>query len=138
MSVLYPLRFWIAALTVCFVYLPPLIDISACTVSCPTVKPNWLKEPMPPLTFEPYDLSTCRNSFVFGPLSSCTSVISALTNSLWFQTGPSEVASESVLHGVEHAQMTLSSRFSFCAPCRICWATGGVKLSTTAPCGPAD
>ena len=63
---------------------------------------------------------------------------SALTNSLLFHFGPSDVARKSVLHGVEQAQyLTRSSRLSFCAACRISSASGGVKLSTTAPDGPA-
>ena len=43
-----------------------------------------------------------------------------------------------MLHGVEQAQsLTRSSRLSFCAACRISSASGGVKLSTTAPFEPA-
>src|SRR5215467_16249344 len=66
-------------------------------------------------------------------------VSSALTNSLLFHFGPSAFARKSVLHGVEHPHnLTLSSRPSFCAACRITSASGGVKLSITAPFGPAS
>ena len=44
-----------------------------------------------------------------------------------------------MLHGVEQPHsLTRSSRPSFCAACRITSASGGVKLSTTAPFGPAS
>ena len=66
-------------------------------------------------------------------------VSSALTNSLLSHFGPSDVARKSVLHGVEQPHsLTLSSRPSFCAACRITSASGGVKFSTTAPFGPAS
>src|SRR5215475_5420190 len=73
-----------------------------------------------------------------GPLWSSGEASSALTNSLWFHFGPSEVARKSVLHGVEQPQpLTRSSRPSFCAACRITSASGGVKFSTTQPLEPA-
>ena len=44
-----------------------------------------------------------------------------------------------MLHGVEQPHsFTRSSRPSFCAACRMISASGGVKLSTTAPFGPAS
>ena len=44
-----------------------------------------------------------------------------------------------MLHGVEQPHsLTRSSRPSFCAACRMVSASGGVKLSTTAPFGPAS
>ena len=44
-----------------------------------------------------------------------------------------------MLHGVEQPHsLTRSSRPSFCAACRMTSASGGVKLSTTAPFGPAS
>src|SRR5215467_13245587 len=65
-------------------------------------------------------------------------VSSALTNSLLFHFGPSAWARKSVLHGVEQPHsLTRFSRPSFCAAWRITSASGGVKLSTTAPFGPA-
>ena len=65
-------------------------------------------------------------------------VSSAFTKSLPFHLGPSAVARKSVLHSVEHAQyLTRSSRFSAWAACRISNASGGLKLNTTAPLGPA-
>src|SRR5215467_6817158 len=65
-------------------------------------------------------------------------VSSALTNSLLFHFGPSCVARKSVLHGVEQPHsLTRFSNPSFCAACRMIRASGGVKLSTTAPFAPA-
>src|SRR6202034_4197690 len=57
---------------------------------------------------------------------------------LSFHFGPSDCARKSVLHGVEQAQyLTRSSRLAFWAAWRMSSASGGVKLSTTAPFGPA-
>src|SRR6266478_10186112 len=74
-----------------------------------------------------------------GVLVVVAGVISALTNILLFHFGPSALARKSVLHGVEQPHsFTWSSRPSFCAAWRITSASGGVKLRTTAPFGPAS
>src|SRR6516165_12397499 len=77
-------------------------------------------------------------SAIFGVLVPSGGVSSALTNSLWFHFGPSDLARKSVLHGVEQPHsLTRSSRPSFCAAWRITSASGGVKFSTTQPFEPA-
>src|SRR5580658_7064430 len=74
-----------------------------------------------------------------GVLVESGGVSSALTNNLSFHFGPSDAARKSVLHGVEQPQsLTWSSMLSFCAAWRITSASGGVKLSITAPFGPAS
>src|SRR6202020_3255014 len=89
-------------------------------------------------TLVPYCLRMASNSCAVWLVFPSSGRSSALTNSLLFHFGPSEVARKSVVHGVEQAQyLTRSSRLSFCAACRISSASGGVKLSTTAPFGPA-
>src|SRR6516162_7115054 len=104
-----------------------------------SAKPIWLKLPTPPDTDLPYWARIALYSAIVGVLVGSGGVSSALTNSLWFHFGPSVVARKSVLHGVEQPHsLTLSSRPSFCAACRITSASGGVKLSTTAPFGPAS
>src|ERR1700733_5236055 len=111
---------------------------SACVAISPMVKPISENEPTPPETSEPYCLRMASNSCAVALVLPSSGSSSALTNSLLFHFGPSEVARKSVLHGVEQAQyLTRSSRLSFCAACRISSACGGVKLSTTAPDGPA-
>src|SRR5580700_10220175 len=127
-----------AALTLATVY-APVIDSSACTAISASVKPIWLKLPMPPETAEPYCLRIALYRFMVAVLVSSGGSSSALTNSLLSHFGPSEVARKSVLHGVEQPQsFTRSSSPSFCAACRMTSASGGVKLSTTAPFGPAS
>src|SRR5215831_1151251 len=94
---------------------------------------------MPPWTDVPYCLRIALYRFIACVLVTSGGVSSALTNSLLFHFGPSCVARKSVLQGVEQPHsLTLSSRPSFCAACRIISASGGVKLSTTAPFGPAS
>src|ERR1700757_4499376 len=94
---------------------------------------------MPPWTDEPYCLRIALYRFIVGVFVSSGGVSSALTNSLPSHLGPSEWARKSVLHGVEQPHsLTRSSRPSFCAACRMVRASGGVKLSTTAPFGPAS
>src|ERR1700747_2039064 len=93
---------------------------------------------MPPATEDPYLARIALYSCMSGPLWSSGEVSSALTNSLWFHFGPSEVARKSVLHGVEQPQpFTRSSRTGFWAALRIPGASGGVKFSTPQPFEPA-
>ena len=116
-----------------------MIDSSACTAISASVKPIWLKLPMPPETALPYCLRIALYRFIVGVFVTSGGVSSALTNSLLSHFGPSDVARKSVLHGVEQPHsFTRSSRPSFCAACRMTSASGGVKLSTTAPFGPAS
>src|ERR1700757_2144861 len=94
---------------------------------------------MPPWTDEPYCLRIALYRFIAGVFVSSGGVSSALTNSLLFHFDPSDWARKSVLHGVEQPHsLTWLSRPSFCAACRMISASGGVKLSTTAPFGPAS
>ena len=117
----------------------PVIDSSAWTAISASVKPIWLKLPIPPCTDEPYCLRIALYRFIVGVLVSSGGVSSALTNSLPSHFDPSEWARKSVLHGVEQPHIfTRSSKPSFCAACRMVSASGGVKLSTTAPFGPAS
>src|SRR5580692_11327350 len=90
-----------AALTLATVY-APVIDSSACTAISASVKPIWLKLPMPPCTDLPYWLriALCRCVVVVSVRLGGGS--SASTNSLLFHFAPSAWASKSVLHGVEH------------------------------------
>src|SRR5215469_3778166 len=112
--------------------------ISALVAISPIVKPIWLNEPTPPVTFVPYLARIALNSVAVGLLLLSSGVSSAFTKSLPSHFGPSEVARKSVLHGVEQAQaLTRFSRLSCCAALRIFSASGGVKLSTTAPFAPA-
>src|SRR2546421_7059418 len=93
---------------------------------------------MPPWTDEPYCLRIALYRFIVG-VSVPGGVSSAFTNSLPFHFEPSEVARKSVLHGVEQPHsLTRFSSPSFCAACRMISASGGVKLSITAPFGPAS
>src|SRR5579863_3122511 len=102
------------------------------------VKPISENEPTPPETSEPYCLSMASNSCAGALVFPSSGSSSELTKILLFHFGPSDCARKSVLHGVEQAQyLTRSSRLSFCAAFRITSASGGVKLSTTAPFGPA-
>src|SRR5215468_3625915 len=127
-----------AALTLATVY-APLTDRSACTMISASAKPIWLKLPTPPETALPYLARIALYRRIAGVLVESGGVSSALTNSLLFHFGPSALARKSVLHGVEQPHnLTLSSRPSFCAACRITSASGGVKLSITAPFGPAS
>src|SRR6201981_651575 len=94
---------------------------------------------MPPWTEEPYCLRIALYRFIAGVFVPSGGVSSALTNSLLSHFDPSDWARKSVLHGVEQPHiLTRSSRPSFCAACRMVSASGGVKLSTTAPFGPAS
>src|SRR3984893_6835184 len=94
---------------------------------------------MPPCTAVPYCFRIALYRFMVAVLVPSGGVSSALTNSLLFHFGPSEVARKSVLHGVEQPHsFTRFSSPSFCAACRMISASGGVKLSTTAPFGPAS
>src|SRR5215472_3432731 len=112
--------------------------ISALVAISPIVKPIWLNEPTPPVTSVPYLARIALNSVAVGLVLPSSGVSSAFTKSLLSHFGPREVARKSVLQGVEQAQdLTLSSRFRVCAALRIFSASGGVKLSTTAPFGPA-
>src|SRR5215469_17071163 len=128
----------IAALTLATVY-APVTDSSALTMSSASVKPIWLKEPMPPETLgDPYWAKMALYRFIVGELVPSGGVSSALTNSLLSHFDPSDLARKSVLHGVEQPHsLTWVSMLSFCAACKITSASGGVKLSTTAPLGPA-
>src|SRR5207244_2450946 len=93
--------------------------------------------PMPPVTFLPYCARIALYRFIVGEFV-LVGVSSALTNSLLFHFGPSALARKSVLQGVEQPHiLTRFSMLSFCAACKITSACGGVKLSTTAPFGPA-
>src|SRR5712691_1847861 len=115
------------------------MDCSACTAISASVKPIWLKLPMPPCTDEPYCFRIALYRFIVGVSVPSGGVSSALTNSLLFHFDPSEVARKSVLQGVEQPHsLTRSSSPSFCAASRMTSASGGVKLSTTAPFGPAS
>src|SRR5215470_9460337 len=115
------------------------MDCSACTAISASLKPIWLKLPMPPWTDEPYCLRIALYRFIEGVFVSSGGASSALTNSLPFHFGPSDWARKSVLHGVEQPHsLTRSSRPSFCAACRMTSACGGVKLRITAPFGPAS
>src|SRR5260370_12794970 len=94
---------------------------------------------MPPETAEPYCVRIALYRFIEVVFVTSGGVSSALTNSLLFHFGPSDWARKSVLHGVEQPHsFTRFSRPSFCAACRMISASGGVKLSTTAPFGPAS
>src|ERR1700730_7644068 len=94
---------------------------------------------MPPCTAVPYCFRIALYRFMVAVLVPSGGVSSALTNSLLFHFGPSEVARKSVLHGVEQPHsFTRFSRPSFAAACRMISASGGVKLRTTAPFGPAS
>src|SRR5215469_1358322 len=107
-------------------------------MSSASVKPIWLKLPMPPVTDLPYCARIALYRFMVGVFVPSGGVSSALTKILLFHFGPSVLARKSVLHGVEQAHsLTLSSRLSFCAAPRMASASGGVKLSTTAPLLPA-
>ena len=67
------------------------------------MKPIWLKLPMPPWTDFPTAFALYRFiAVVFVPSGG---VSSALTNSLPFHFEPSDGATKSVLHGVEHAHV---------------------------------
>src|SRR6266704_1195427 len=115
------------------------MDSSACTAISASVKPIWLKLPMPPWTDEPYCLRIALYRFMEVVLAPSGGVSSALTKSLLSHFDPSDWARKSVLHGVEQPHsFTRFSRPSFCAACRMTSACGGVKLSITAPFGPAS
>src|SRR6202044_2784999 len=89
-----------AALTLATVYGPVMVS-SACTAISASVKPIWLKLPMPPETALPYCVSMASYSCIVGVLVESGGVSSALTKSLLFHLGPSDLARKSVLHGVE-------------------------------------
>src|SRR5580704_13380665 len=89
-----------AALTLATVY-APVIDASACTAISASVKPIWLKLPMPLWTDEPYCFRIALYRFIAVVLVPSGGVSSALTNSLPFHLAPSDWARKSVLHGVE-------------------------------------
>src|SRR5579875_2543953 len=138
MPVLNWCTFSIALFTAFFVYAPFTL-LSAWTRISPSTKPIWLKLPMPPETSLPYCLRIASYRFMVGVCVGSGGVNSALTNSLLFHTEPSDEARKSVSHGVEHAQaLTLAAMPSFCAAWRMISASGGVKLSTTAPVEPAS
>src|SRR5215469_14465850 len=115
----------------------------ACTAISASVKPIWLKLPIPPETLfgpeEPYWVRMSWYSFIVGEFVVSGGVSSALTNSLLFHCAPSDWARKSVLHGVEQPHIfTWSTMPSFWAACRMVSASGGVKLRITAPFGPAS
>src|SRR5437763_9398093 len=94
---------------------------------------------MPLWTDEPYCFRIALYRFIAVVLVPSGGVSSALTNSLPFHLGPSDWARKSVLQGVEQPHsLTRFSRPSFAAACRMTSACGGVKLSITAPPGPAS
>src|SRR5580700_11171113 len=94
---------------------------------------------MPPCTDLPYWLRIALYRFMVVVSVPSGGVSSAFTHSLLFHFGPSDWARKSVLHGVEQPHsLTWSSSPSFCAAWRMTRASGGVKLSTTAPSGPAS
>src|ERR1700761_8240746 len=127
-----------AAFTLLTVYAPLTFSSAAVAISA-SRKPIWLKLPMPPETFEPYCLRIASYSFISGSVLPSGGARSAVVNSLWLHFGPSALARKSVLHGVEQAHaLTRFSRPSFWAAWRMTRASGGVKLSTTAPLGPAS
>src|SRR5215467_5151839 len=135
--VLKPDTALIAALTLATVY-APLTCSSACTRISASAKPIWLKLPTPSETAWPYWARIALYRLIEDEVVESGGVSSAFTNSLLFHFGPSAWARKSVLHGVEQPHsLTRSSRPSFCAAWRITSASGGVKLSTTAPCEPA-
>src|SRR3984885_5207647 len=104
----------------------PVTPSRACVAISPITKPISENEPTPPETFVPYCLRMASNSCAVWLVFPSSGRSSALTNSLPFHFGPSEVARKSVLHGVEQDQyLTLSSRLSFCAACRISRGSGG-------------
>ena len=116
-----------------------MIDCRACTAISASVKPIWLKLPMPPWTEVPYCLRIALYRFIAVVLVPSGGVSSALTKSLPFHLEPSDWARKSVLQGVEQPHsLTRFSSPSFCAACRMTSACGGVKLSITAPFGPAS
>src|SRR5579872_2275780 len=94
---------------------------------------------MPPCTAFPYWLRIALYRFIVVVFVPSGGISSALTNSLLFHLGPSDWARKSVLHGVEQPHsLTRSLRAGFLAPWRVDRGSGGVKLSTTAPFGPAS
>src|SRR5215472_7397776 len=109
----------IAALTLATVYAPWTAS-SALTMISASVKPIWLKEPMPPETLDPYWAKMALYRFIVCVLVPSGGVSSALTKSLLSHLGPSDLARKSVLHGVEQPHsLTWPSMLSFCAACRI-------------------
>ena len=126
-----------AALTLATVYVPPVIDSSGVHRDLGLGEAHLAEAADAAGDRLAVLLEIALYRFIVGVLVTSGGVSSALTNSLLFHFGPSEAARKSVLHGVEQPQsFTRSSRPSFCAACRMTSASGGVKLSTTAPFGP--